>query len=56
LLAPVAALAEHGKNKAAGEIIKLIDEGKDAATVLSEADKAKWNAIGDDSAEKSGSN
>jgi hypothetical protein len=56
LLAPVAALAEHGKNKAAGDIIKLIDEGKDAATVLSEADKAKWNAIGDDSAEKSGSN
>jgi predicted Zn-dependent protease len=52
LLAPVAALSEHGKNKAAGDILKLIDQGKDSATVLAEADKAKWNKIGDDSGYK----
>jgi len=52
LLAPVAALSEHGKNKAAGDILKLIDQGKDSATVLAEADKAKWNKIGDDSGDK----
>lgn len=48
LLAPVAAGRDSKGDDAAAKVIALIDAKADTKAILAEADKAKWNEIGDE--------
>lgn len=47
VLAPLAAAGDRKNDSDAGSILGLIDQGKDAATVLAAIDKLHWDQFGD---------